>query len=106
MRLEVSSQWLDAAAFVMVTPEFLGEERIRGLRLRLHSFLLATNPDKLTIREKALGLFVAVLLTPVFGALSIWVDTSSDKAVGVYWYLMQALFGTQASAERKYGGRA
>ena len=71
MRLDGYCQVLDTIAFVLITPEFLGSERVNGLRLRLRSIRKAVTmgPFKSADGPMAvifpLSLF-ALLLLPTF----------------------------------------
>jgi hypothetical protein len=76
MGLELLSQWLDAAAFVFVTPEFLGEKRVEWLQSRLRTVVLklgtwAGLPLGTSVTGLLLMAGVAVFVTLVFYTLAV-----------------------------------
>jgi hypothetical protein len=95
MEPEVLSQGLDAAAFILVTPEFLGEGRVEWLRSLLNGLILWYGRE---IRVPALTTFRGLLsfgaayifLGFVFVSLSRTLDRVG-AVHGVLWYLQEGL---------------
>jgi hypothetical protein len=101
MKTEAISQILDTIAFILVTPEFLGGEKMQHLRVPLHRLAVkiriwAEDTEPLSVgQEICLVVFVPVLMI-LFLVLSGWVVQSflphNEATMAIYGFIVWGVF--------------
>ena len=87
MRLETVSQYLDALAFILVTPEFLGDERVRKLQSRIRAALGKFYSDETENKAKEYGAAFGLFMYNLVFYVAIYLFSTRFEGTRYYQYI-------------------